>query len=245
MPACHATNSRRAIEVTAVSSGGGVGDGVGVGCACGRAPTIPGATTTDARSAKSSALVRNERDNVYALERRPAVKRFQLDEKRKGFNVGPETLEETARRGRRSTRCKQVVHHCDPIVLVECIGMDLERVRAVFERIIFREFAERQLSRLSHGNEARPDCIRERSTEHVAARLDSNDVVDLAILETVDKEIDRRLEALLVFEHGGNVAKEDPRDWKIGDCSNELLSIHGERGFEPGPVAPAPCSGTE
>ena len=62
-----------------------------------------------------------------------------------------------------------------------------------------------ELSRLSHRNEAGSKLIRERRADHIAARFDRNDRMDLLVFKTIVEKIDSRLVTGWIFQKRRNV----------------------------------------
>src|SRR5579863_5151412 len=175
----------------------GVGDGEGVGVACGRAKpgtvseTRTMAATATAMATNLIASVRKERDDVMTRELVASAQVSQLDQEGEGVDAGAEALEQPPRSGGGAARCEQVVDDQHVVATADGVGVDLERIGPVFERILFAKLVVRQLSGLSNRDESGADRIRDRSAEDVSARLDPDDIVDFPAGETLHEEVDR------------------------------------------------------
>ena len=81
--------------------------------------------------------------------------------------------------------------------LRHAVDVDLDTIRAVLEIVVVAIELARQLARLADRHEPRVDLVRERGAEDEAARLDADDLVDLA--------------AIALGEQIDHVAKPDAR----------------------------------
>ena len=106
------------------------------------------------------------------------VEILELHQKRESFDVRAKSFEQPRRSGRRAARREQVVDHQHALALLQGVGVNLERVGAVLERILFGQSIVRQLARLTNGDETGTDGVSDRRAENVTARLDGDDVVD-------------------------------------------------------------------
>src|SRR5579863_9547736 len=101
------------------------------------------------------------------------------------------------------------------------VPMNLQRIGSVLEVISHPGTFRRQLLRLAHRDEPRPQRIGQRRSEYKPPRLDSQHHVDtesrILILQTVDDAA----QALLVLQKGSDVVKEDPCLGKIGNFTDE------------------------
>src|SRR5579863_470445 len=133
------------------------------------------------------ASIRNEGHDFRAGNLLSSSQRGQLDQECEGFHRGAEALEQACRRARRAAGGEYVVDNQNALTLGNCVGVNLERVSSVFERVLFGKPLVGQLSRLAHRDESGSDRIGNRRCKDISARLDSNDMVDSTPLKALDK----------------------------------------------------------
>ena len=91
------------------------------------------------------------------------------------------------------------------------VAVDLERVRAVLERVLDGDRLGRQLAQLAHRHEAGVELVGHRGAEDEAARLHADDEVDLLAGVRREHQVDRFLVRGRVLEQGRDVVEEDAR----------------------------------
>jgi len=149
----------------------GTGVGTGVGVACGRADTdreppgrpAPGPEESKerrepARPGANAYLVRNEGNDVEVRQQIASLQGREFDEHGQGDDVRPEAFQELARGCGRAAGRQQIVDDDDAIVLGQRVGMNLERVRAVLERVVLGECRERQFAGFRTGTKPAPSA---------------------------------------------------------------------------------------
>ena len=181
-------------------------------------------------------VIRDVRFDLDPGQARPPAEGGELDQDRNADHLGAQFPEEPQGRGDRAAGREEIVHDEHALPVADGVVMDLEGVRAVFQRVFLAVLRAGELARLADRDEPGADRVRQRRADHVAAGLDPDDVVDLQILRAVDEEVDQRLESGRILEQRGDVAEEDARDRKIGDRADEVLDLlrsHGSAGSRP------------
>src|SRR5210317_1744259 len=100
------------------------------------------------------------------------------------------------------------------------IAVDLELVAAVFEVILLTGNSPRQLARLAHRNEARPQPIRHGGREDEASRLNSYHSVDREVVEATHQVVDGSTKGRSPTEKWGDVTEGDTLRGVIGDVTD-------------------------
>src|SRR5579884_850357 len=154
----------------------------------------------------SGLLVSYKTYNVGARQRVAAREVDQLDQKSIPHHLGAEALQQPPGRGGGPPGREEIVDDQDPLPGVDGVAVDLERVRPVLER------------------------VGERRPQHVAARFDADDEVDILVAVTVDEEVDRGLEADLVTQQRSNVPKQNAGNREIGDRPYQVFDRHAVAG---------------
>jgi hypothetical protein len=116
---------------------------------------------------------------------------------------------------------EQVVDEQDALAGLDGVEVDFEGVGAVFEVVGDAGDGRGELARLAHGDEAGVEAVGERGAEDESARLDAEDEVDFAFEIVRGEGVDEHGHADAVFEHGGDVVKEDSRLGKIRDGAHQ------------------------
>ena len=134
-------------------------------------------------------------------------------------------LDEATRRGGRPAGGEEVVQHEHAVARFHGVGVHLDDVLAVFERILFPDTRVRQFSRLADGNEpdAEPHC--EGRAEDKPARFDGCDSLDREMGDTPGELAKDLCERFRFIEQRRDVPKEDARLRKIGDVADVPFQV--------------------
>src|SRR5438445_554532 len=158
----------------------------------------------------------------------PTVQRLQLDEKGERVQLAAETLHQIGGRSGGATGCQQIIDNQHPLPFSHRVGVDLERVGAIFKRIRLPHGRERQLAGLSDRSEARADSIRDRRAENEPAALDADDDVDPLILKWERKAVDGRAESCRLLQQRRDVVEQDSslrKIWYVTNLCFEMVHV--------------------
>jgi len=125
-----------------------------------------------------------------------------------------------------AARVQQIVDHEHPRAARDGVGMDLDRIRAVFQRIFFGEFLAGQFAGLADGDETRAQRVGDRRAEHVPAGLDSHHILDPGVAIAVGEEVDHGPKAGRIAQQRGDVAEQNAGDGKIRNSADQTLELH-------------------
>ena len=96
---------------------------------------------------------------------------------------------------RRAAGREQVVVHEHARARADGVGVQLERVGAVLQRVVGADRVVRQVAGLAREHEARAELAGDRRPEQEAARLRPDDDVGLQVAGDVDERVDRGAQA--------------------------------------------------
>ena len=105
------------------------------------------------------------------------------------------------------------------------VGVHLELVEAVFERILRRHGVPGQLAGLPGRHEPAPELARERSTRDVAARLGAEYEVGLARRSPLRQPLDGLRERLAIAEQRHDVLEDHAGLREVGNVADLRLEI--------------------
>ena len=124
-------------------------------------------------------------------EPRAAAEGRELDQKRAADDLTTELTDELAQCPCGAARGQQIVVDEHARAVGHRVGMDLERVEAVLERVLGRDGVGRKLARLAGRDESGAELAGERRAEDEAPRLRGDDVVDRAVAERIGEPAGR------------------------------------------------------
>src|SRR5579875_2776680 len=171
----------------------------------------------------SGLLVSYKTYNVGARQRVAAREVDQLDQKSIPHHLGAEALQQPPGRGGGPPGREEIVDDQDPLPGVDGVAVDLERV-------FLGKLVAGKLAGLANRDETGAERVGERRPQHVAARFDADDEVDILVAVTVDEEVDRGLEADLVTQQRSNVPKQNAGNREIGDRPYQVFDRHAVAG---------------
>ena len=125
----------------------------------------------------------------------------------------------------RTARCNQIVDEQNHVVRRQGIGVNLERVGAVFERITLAYRFARELPGLARRNEAGVKTTRDRRAHHESPSFGSYHLGNARIFEMVGNRIDHRGESLRIGKKRRDVFEDNPRLGIIGNIDDQTLEI--------------------
>src|SRR5204862_1270742 len=126
--------------------------------------------------------VLDDAGHASAVEPVAALQEVELDEEREPDDLALEALDELDRALDGAAGGEEVVDDEDLLAGLDGVAVDLERVRAVLERVLDRDRLGRQLAELPDRDQARIQLVGHRGAEDEAARLHPDDDVDLLAL---------------------------------------------------------------
>ena len=132
-----------------------------------------------------------------------------------------ESLEKQGRRGCRAAGGEHIVEHKDMLAGRDGVGVDLDRVGAVFEVVLLGHRGAGKLARLADRNEADVKRVGHGGTEDEASSFDADDGVDSGVTPRIGERLDGRCEPVRVSEQGRDVLKDDPRLRNVGDVADQ------------------------
>src|SRR5690349_17172941 len=103
--------------------------------------------------------------------------------------------------------------------------MDGDGVAAVLEIVALLKSAVRQLSFLSDRDKPCSEFEGGGSSKNETARIDSDDRVDRAGLETVNQQINAACKETRIGQHRSDVLELDARLWEIRHVANRFLQL--------------------
>jgi hypothetical protein len=102
----------------------------------------------------------------------------QIDDERATDNLGSGLFEKLDGGEAGASGGDEIVDDDDVLASLDGVLVDLDAVRAVFERVVLADDVPRQLALLSHGDEAYRELMRDGAAQDEPARLDARDLVD-------------------------------------------------------------------
>src|SRR2546423_5349643 len=169
--------------------------------------------------------------DVVLPEMWAALEEGKSDHDSPPHDLPAELLGEVANGVRGAACCQDVVMHQDALSVRDRVGMELQGVFAVFERVGRAHGLPGQLPRPSCGHEPAPELVGKRRAENEPTRLRTEDHVWLARLDPAGEQVDGLSEGRLVAEQRHDVLEDDPglrevRD--VADLRNEVLRAQCE-----------------
>src|SRR5262245_42566548 len=160
-----------------------------------------GATPREARDSNGGArggnrvpptfLVLDQREHVVPFQAFPAFEKRQLEQARQADYLAAELLDEVDRRLRGAPGREHVVVNEHSLTQLDRVGVDLELVEAVLERVLGRNGTPRQLAGLAGSHEATAEPARERPAGDVAARFRPENEIRSPRFGPLSEQVDR------------------------------------------------------
>src|SRR5581483_440450 len=154
---------------------------------------------------------------------------LELDDEREADDLPPELLDELDRRLRRATGREDVVVDQHALPGDDRVGVHLQRVEPVLERVLRRHRPPRKLSRLACGNEPAAEPAGERAAGDVAARLGAEDEIRLLRLRPLRDPLHRLLERFGVGEQRHDVLEDDSGLREVRDVADLGGQVDGHQ----------------
>ena len=120
---------------------------------------------------------------------------------------------------------QQVVQQHHALAGLHRIGLHLDPVGAVFQRVVQPDGRARQLARLAQHDEAEAEFQRQRRGDQEAAALDAGQHVGLVRADDVGQARHRRAPGRAVPQQGGDVVEQDARLREIRDAADMVAEV--------------------
>ena len=104
--------------------------------------------------------------------------------------------------------------------VLDRVGVELERVEAVLERIFGTDGAPGQLSRLARGDEAAVEPVGERGAQDKTPRFGAEDEIRVPRLRELGQLLHRLVQRVGVGEERHDVLEDDPALREVRDVSD-------------------------
>jgi MFS family permease len=126
---------------------------------------------------------------------------------------------------RRAAGRDQIVDQQHLVRIGQHIGMDLDRVDAIFERVVLPDRRAGQLAALADRHEADAHLDGDAGAEDEAPRLDAGHMRDAEAAMRLGQPPDALLEPLRMLDQRRDVAKQDPRLGIVRDRTDQRFEI--------------------
>ena len=134
------------------------------------------------------------------------------------------------RRGRCAPGCKQIIDQDNPLTRRDGVGLHLDLIGAVLERVFIRHGLARQLALLAYHDEATPECVRHRRCDQKAAGFDTCEEIGLVTAYHIGETLHRLAPGPRVGEQGRDVVKEDTWLGKVRNFADVVAQVEGGHG---------------
>src|SRR5438105_8422034 len=172
-------------------------------------------------------LILHQGVQVVTGEPLAAAEERELDDEGAADDHPAETLYEAADRLHRAPRRQHVVVDEDACAAADHLGVQLERVLPVLERIGRAHGLRRKLPGPASGYESAADLVGDRRSEDEAARLRAEDEVRLLRLRPGSELLDRLPQRLRVGEERHDVPEDDALLREVRDVPDLRLQVDG------------------
>lgn len=187
--------------------------------------TMPRPDVKSQAGAARSVVVRDE-SRYRDIEPLATAQRCELDESDSGWHLGADLAQERDAGCECASGCKQIVHHHDAVSRTDRIGLYLDSVHPILERVVVRDNGAWQLAALAEHDEAAAELQRERGCNEEAPRLDACEKRGTVRPDHLGQTLHRELPCLRIPQQGRDVAKQDARLWKVRYGADVSLEIH-------------------
>jgi hypothetical protein len=174
-----------------------------------------------------------EGEDVVVPEAVAAFEEVEFDSEGEAGYFSSELLDEFDGGFHGAASGEEVVDENDALAGLDCVGVDLEGVRAVLEVVSDANGGARKLFGFTHRYEAGVEAVGEGGAEDEAAGLDAKDEVDFFIDVVLREGIDELSKAHGILEERSDVVEEDAGFGEVGDGANERFErlAVGDDGF--------------
>ena len=101
------------------------------------------------------------------------------------------------------------------------VGVDLDRVGAVFEVVLLGHRGAGKLARLADRDEADTERVGHGGTKDEPSSFDADDSVDSGVMPRIGERLDGRRKPLRMGEQGRDVLEDDPGLGNVGDVADQ------------------------
>src|SRR6266545_7469632 len=173
-----------------------------------------------------SPLVLDQREDVVALEALASVQKLELDHEGQSDDLATELLDEIHLRSRRSASREQVVVDEDSLPRRDRVGVELQCVEAVLERVLDAHGPPGELARLAGRDEATVETVGERRPEDEPSGLGPEDQIGLARLGELRELLHRLVQPVGIGEQRHDVLEDDAALREVRDIPDLGGQVH-------------------
>src|ERR671918_1240496 len=192
----------------------------------------PGRTTPACRSGPSVGVL-HEREDVVAGELLATLQELQLDHEREADHRAAELLDQVDLGPGGAPRGQEVVVDKHARSALDRVGVQLERIEAVLERVLGADRAPGKLAWLAGRHEAAAEPVGERRAQDEPARLGAEDQVWLARLGELGELLDGLAQRLRIRQQRHDVLEDDAALREVRDVPNAGGEVAHDRGTIP------------
>jgi hypothetical protein len=154
-----------------------------------------------------------------------AAQERQLDDEATAHDLPAELLHEVRDRLHGAAGRQHVVVDQDARAFSDQVGVQLERVLAVLERVGGPHGLRRELPGPPGREESRADLVRDRRTEDEAPGLSAENEVRLLPARPVGEPFDRLVQGFRVSEERHDVLEDDAWLWEVRDVADQRAEV--------------------
>src|SRR5579875_3701375 len=165
----------------------------------------------------------HQAEDVVVRKLGAAFEEVELDGNGEAGDFAAQLLDELHSGLHRAAGGEEVVDDDDALAAFYGIGVNFQRVRAVFEVVLNFGRGGGELLRLAHGDEAGVQAVSQRRAEDEAAGLDAENEIDVFADVVLGEGVDELREAVLVLEQRGDVVEQDAGFGEVRDGADELF----------------------
>src|SRR6185503_598991 len=129
----------------------------------------------------------------------------QINDEGRGHDLAAGFAQKVDGGGGRAAGCDQIIDQENLIARPYRVGVNLDRVDAVFERIFLADDAGGQLALLANRHEAAAELMGDGAAENEAARLYTGHVADVGVQKWPHQLVDGSAEGVIIGQERGDV----------------------------------------
>jgi fructose-bisphosphate aldolase, class II len=185
----------------------------------------PQASSVSSCTEPHLAVVRHQRFKRH-IQPLPAAKEGQLDQRGGSRDDRVDLAQQVDPRGHCSACGEQIIHDDHALTWFDCIGLDLDSVGAVFQRVLVSDGFAGQFPGFAQHDEPASELERQRGCYQEASALDPGEQIRLIFAHGVCHPSHRYLPGVGIPEQGRDVVEKDPGFGEIGDSADVLFQVH-------------------
>jgi len=151
---------------------------------------------------------------------------FKLDDESRRPDVGADLTEQGQGTAGCATGGEQIVEDDHSLTGLDGIGLQLDRIRAVFQIVGVGDCLTGKLPGFPRHHEAASQLQGQRSGDQKSPAFDADKNIGFVLPDRDGQQIDGVLPCLGMRKHGRDVVKQDSRLWKIRDRANVVGDVH-------------------